>query len=186
MATKEGLFDRLDVRLGRWSDSDGTDGKRRRSWGATVFFWLCLPSVFLIFCVGVSLVIVSIFGKSSVPKSLLTAYDKCLKVATKKEACKAPTATSSAGKAVDLGWGPWAGSGLLLITGFLLAIWRRKQDFDRFVESAKTLSVFVTHGKDPPADVMATFKAISEKMLGDLPKPEFKDTKTVEPVKDPH
>lgn len=189
---KEGFFDRLDVKLGRWSDSDGTNGKRRRSWGATVFFWLCLPMFFLIACVGISLIITSLAGRGNVPKTLMQAYDKCLKVASKKELCKLPsvtavTATSS--KQVDLGWGPWVGSGLLVVIGFLLSIWRRKQDFDRFVESAKAISVFVQHGKDPPLDVLSAFKGVSEKMLGDLPLPkkEFEDTKSVvvKPL-DPH
>jgi hypothetical protein len=164
-----GILDQIDLRLGRFSDSDGS-GKRRRSFGATTLFWLCLPMIFLIGCVGVATIISALSGRPLVPKELIESYNKCLAVAKKKAMCKLPAVTSGKTSKVELGWGPWAGAALLVVIGFLLFIWRRKQDFERFKQTAETLSVFVTKEQQVPNVIIRSFEGLAEKMIGALPE----------------
>jgi hypothetical protein len=174
----EGMLDRLDRRLGRFSDADGAEGKRRRSFGATVFFWLCIPMVFLVATTGLSQVIVAISGKSSVPRSLVKVYERCLKEAKNKRICKMPVASKGSSSKINLGSWPWLGCGLLVLIGFFCQLMRRKQDYDRFNKTAEVISVFATKKERIPSDLLSTFKGLSEKMIGTLPKTEPDSEKT--------
>lgn len=175
---KNGLFDWLDVKLGRFSDSDTMTGNRRRSFGVTLLFWFSMPMIGLITYTGISLLIIAFASKTKVPESLAETYKICLQVSDKitdKDAklkamltCKPPASVVSSiqPKLLDIGAYPWAGAGLLVIIGALIMIMRRKQDYERFQMMAEKLSVFVTNGKTVPPDIWNAFKASAIKAVG--------------------
>lgn len=149
-----GILDRLDILLGRFSDSDSASGHRRRSWGATVLFWCSLPTVCLVCALSVSLVVSSLCAVTN--------------QATTKPAAKTQvTLAKKQGASLDIGPWPWAGCALLVLVGASFALLRREQDFARFKEAAIVLSAFSSNGTKPPASVLSAFSGTASKITGE-------------------
>jgi ABC-type Fe3+ transport system permease subunit len=155
---KLGLLDRLDILLGRFSDSDSPTGHRRRSWGATVLFWCCVPMVVLVLSLSVSLVVSSFCERPSSPT-------------TKPVAKTQATLAKKQGVTLDVGPWPFAGCGLLVLIGAAFALLRREQDFARFKEAAQVLSQFAGKGTVPPS-VVSAFTATASKITGEPIPPQ--------------
>jgi len=167
-----GLLDRVDVFCGQFADGTDPSGQRRRSFGATVFFWLSLPGVVLVFATAIAMVLVAWSTTASYPRSSIDAYKICIKkakVLSVVQACKIPEpkAQKSLAKGIlELGWPPWCFVGLLVLIGFASWLLRDQLHLKAFVESAQALSVYVTAGRSPPASILDAVSAAAMRLGG--------------------
>lgn len=167
-----GLLDRIDVWCGQFSDGTDPNGQRRRSFGATVFFWLSLPGVFLVTMTAIGQLLIAWNTGNHVPLSVVAAYRSCIAKAKDiktTHACKLPqpkAAKSIVKGVLDLGWPPWCFVGLLTLIGFASWLLRDQLHLKAFVESAQALSVYVTANKSPPASILDAVGAAAARLGG--------------------
>lgn len=150
-----GVLDFFDMGTGRVSDSDQTKGKRKRSFGQTVFVQFSLPLVFLTVTYGASMIIVSYSTRPTVSMAETINYQSCIrsaKGAKEKAKCKTPKAQvgKSIAKILDGGKWPWIGGIVLLLCGMVFALIRREQDFSRAKELMSMGLSYAKEGKPIP------------------------------------
>lgn len=167
-----GLLDRIDVWCGQFSDGTEPNGQRRRSFGATVLFWLSLPGVFLVMMTAIGQLLIAWNTGNHVPLAAVVAYKACVAKAKDLKAthaCKLPqpkAAKSIVKGVLDLGWPPWCFVGLLTLIGFASWLLRDQLHLKAFVESAQALSVYVTANKSPPTSILDAVGAAAARLGG--------------------
>lgn len=172
-----GLLDRMDLRLGLLSEGSGPDGKRRRSFGVTVFFWLCLPGLILILSTSCAQIIVARNTGNTVPLGLVLSYQSCIKKAKDLGAtklCKLPQikpGKSIAKGVLELGWPPWIFCLALAGIGFAAWLIRDEQYLRAFIRLSESLSVYATAGKAPPAALTDALSSVASKLGTTAPTP---------------
>jgi len=167
-----GALDQIDIWCGQFSDGVEPSGQRRRSFGATVFFWLSCPGIFLVLMTSVGQLLVAWNTGNTVPLAAVVAHKACIAKAKDLkmvQACKMPDIKP--GKSIvkgvlDLGWPPWCFVGLLVLIGFASWLLRDQLHLKAFVESAQALSVYVTAGRAPPASILDAVSAAAMRLGG--------------------
>lgn len=157
-ATTMGILDYLDRFLGRFSDSDSPNGKRKRSWGATVLFWCCMPLVIHSLSVSTAIVI-----QAAKKPAIVKKADKANAKTTTVTATTPTPAPANGSK-----WN-WFAEMFLAAMGLLFCLLRRHQDFTHFKEMLGSMSAFVTGGNKIPPVVESAFSAVTAKLTGDKP-----------------
>lgn len=148
-----GLLDYLDVFLGKVSCSDGVNGTRKRSYGATALVLFSIPLSFLVVAYGVSIIRVP---KSRVSTTVVNSSSKCIskrgreRVACLRSAKGTKKTPVGASKGVGSESWPWIGAIVMFLTGVLISLIRRKQDLDRFLTIADKVIEVQKQGSTAP------------------------------------
>lgn len=189
-----GLLDKMDMRLGLLSEGSDENGKRRRSFGVTVFFWLCLPGLILILSTSVAQILVAWNTGNTVPLALVISYQSCIKKAQNLKAthlCKLPQVKpgkSIAKGILELGWPPWIFCLALAGIGFAAWLIRDEQYLRAFIRLSESLSVYATAGKSPPAALTDALSTVASKLGTATPapgSPEAIEKAKAAPAEDP-
>lgn len=161
-----GLLDYIDIVVGRLSKSDTTgEGKRKRSWSATVLFWCLLPSIILLFSVCFRVVYstvraptVSVEARSSNnTKKRGTAKGQKQPVLVKKLLGGIQLPESG-----YLGWPEVLLAVFLALLGFTFSVMSNEHDMKR-VERLGSLVAAVKHGdKTSPETISFLEKSLKE------------------------
>lgn len=139
-----GILDYLDIAIGRLSKSDSTGpGKRVRSWSATIFFFLALPSFVLVGSVAFRIVYSTV--KAPVVKQELIDGASPSKKSSKL--VKRLTGGIHVPKSGYLGWSETILAIVLFAAGLLFMIISNEQDLKRAKEIG-TLLISIGEKRD--------------------------------------
>lgn len=178
-----GILDYFDVVVGRFSKSDSTGpGKRRRSWSATVFFWLALPSFFLVGSVSFRVVYSTI--KAPVVSSVQKSAKKGSKAGRRtKDALRKLTGGLQIPPSGYLGWPETFLAALLFLTGFVFTILSSEQDLKR-AERLGSMIVDIRAGGHVSSATQSTLESNLLSLTGRLTGTTPPDSNTTTSVED--